>query len=151
MSRKIDLTKPLSDEDRQYLTDRGRLNDVAVADANAGGADSAPAPTVTPGGVSGVTVGGSSPLTQDPSAARYTPATPAVQAGDGLEGSEQEKDAAAAEAVSNGDYEAKGVLVKHLQAEIDRRNEDRDEDDHIPRTGTKDDLIDRLKTDDASE
>lgn len=32
MSRQIDLTKPLSDEDRQYLTDRDRWRDIATAD-----------------------------------------------------------------------------------------------------------------------
>lgn len=37
LSRKIDLTKALSDEDRQYLLDRGRHYDIAVADANAAG------------------------------------------------------------------------------------------------------------------
>lgn len=32
MSRQIDLSQPLSDEDRQYLLDRGRLRDIAIAD-----------------------------------------------------------------------------------------------------------------------
>lgn len=32
MSRNIDLTQPLSDEDRQYLMDRSRLRDIALAD-----------------------------------------------------------------------------------------------------------------------
>ena len=150
MSRKVDITKPLSDEDRQYLLDRGQHAKIAQADAAAGGDDSALAASTTPGGVSGVTVGGSSPLAQDPSVGRYTPAEPAVQAGDGLT-SDDDKDAKAEAAIADRDYEAKGVLVKHLQAEIDRRNEDRDEDDQIPRTGTKDDLVDALKADDASE
>lgn len=33
MSRQIDLTKPLSDEDRKYLQDRCRWRDIATADA----------------------------------------------------------------------------------------------------------------------
>lgn len=37
MSRQIDLTKPLSDEDREYLLARNRKRDVALADANAKG------------------------------------------------------------------------------------------------------------------
>lgn len=32
MSREIDLTKPLSDEDRKYLEDRCRWRDIAIAD-----------------------------------------------------------------------------------------------------------------------
>jgi hypothetical protein len=149
VSRKVDLTKPLSDEDRQYLTDRGRLNDIAVADANARGEDSAPVAQTTPAGVSGVSVGGGSPLATDPSHGRFAPAEPALQTGDGLKEGD-DKDLAAAEAISNGDYDAKGVTVAHLQAEIDRRNEDRDEDDELPRSGTKQELIDRLTEDDKS-
>lgn len=34
MSRKIDLTKPLSDEDRQYLEDRAMHREIAEADGN---------------------------------------------------------------------------------------------------------------------
>ena len=34
MSRKVDLSKPLSDDDRQYLSDRCRWDDLREADAN---------------------------------------------------------------------------------------------------------------------
>lgn len=34
MSREIDLSKPLSDEDRAYLVDRDRWRDLAVADGH---------------------------------------------------------------------------------------------------------------------
>lgn len=146
MSRKIDLTKPLSDEDRQYLEDRARHHDIATADANAGYEDDGSGPLTSPVGVSGVSVGGSSPLSTDPTAARFATPGPAVQAGDGLKDT---TDPAAA--VAEGDYEAKGVLVSHLQDEIDRRNEDLDEDEKIPRSGTKAELIARLQADDASE
>jgi hypothetical protein len=37
MSRNIDLTKPLSDEDRDYLLARARHREIALADANAAG------------------------------------------------------------------------------------------------------------------
>ena len=37
-----------------------------------------------------------------------------------------------------------------LKAEIDRRNADRDEDDHLSKSGNKDDLIARLEEDDAA-
>lgn len=38
-----------------------------------------------------------------------------------------------------------------LKAEIDSRNEGRDEDDHLSKAGNKQDLIDRLVEDDESE
>jgi hypothetical protein len=135
MSRKIDLTKPLSDEDRQYLEDRARHHDIATADANAGYEDDGSGPLTSPVGVSGVSVGGSSPLQQDPTAARFATPGPAVQAGDGLKTEEG--------------YQS--MKVAELQDEIDRRNETRDEDEQIPRSGTKQDLIDRLTADDQSE
>lgn len=37
MSREIDLTEPLSDADRQYLVDRSRFDLIAAADAMAAG------------------------------------------------------------------------------------------------------------------
>lgn len=44
MSKKIDLDKPLSEEDRQYLLDRDRHRDVEYADGLAVGGESEKAP-----------------------------------------------------------------------------------------------------------
>ncbi len=44
MSRQIDLSKKLSDEDRQYLIDRSRLVEVAANDARFGREQEAPDP-----------------------------------------------------------------------------------------------------------
>lgn len=44
-----------------------------------------------------------------------------------------------------------GWTKVELQAEIDNRNEMRDEEDHLPRTGNKDDLIAVLEEDDEAE
>lgn len=43
------------------------------------------------------------------------------------------------------------MTKKELQAEIDNRNADRDEDEHLSKSGKKDDLIARLQEDDAEE
>jgi hypothetical protein len=47
MSRNIDLTKPLSPEDEQYLRDRDRFRDIELAKANTAKA-SAPADSDSP-------------------------------------------------------------------------------------------------------
>jgi hypothetical protein len=52
--------------------------------------------------------------------------------------------------VEDGDYEAKGVTKAHLEDEIDRRNEDRDESEHISKSGSKADLVKRLQEDDEA-
>lgn len=128
MSRKVDLSKPLSEEDEAYLRERGRLADIARANGTEQG-------TSVPGGINGVNTGGSSPTVTDPRmGARHNPAdAPTLQAGDGAKPLEDPDSA----------------TVKELQAEIDRRNEGRSEEDRLARTGTKQELIDRLEADDA--
>lgn len=61
-----------------------------------------------------------------------------------------EDDGEGADLVADGDYEAKGVTKAHLEAEIDRRNEGRDEADKISKTGNKGELIKALQADDAA-
>lgn len=56
--------------------------------------------------------------------------------------------AESAEAIANGDYEAKGVTRPDLEAEIDRRNAERGEDDQISKSGNKGDLVAALQADD---
>lgn len=59
---------------------------------------------------------------------------------------------AVGQAIEDGDYEAKGVTAKLLQDEIDRRNEEREDDDKIVPDGTKKaDLIAALQADDDTE
>lgn len=50
------------------------------------------------------------------------------------------------EAPAGDDYES--LKVADLKAEIERRNEGRDEEDQIPATGNKADLVEALAADD---
>lgn len=55
-----------------------------------------------------------------------------------------------AQAIEDGDYEAKGVTKAHLEDEIDRRNEGRDDADKISKSGNKGDLVKALQADDGA-
>jgi hypothetical protein len=57
MSKQVDLTKPLSDEDRKYLADRGQWEAIRTADMNAGAQSDDPAPDPTATGVGDVPKG----------------------------------------------------------------------------------------------
>lgn len=65
MSRVIDLSKPLSEDDRQYLLDRGQEQRVAVLDAQFAGEDADPHDSL-PAGVGDVLPHEQSPDAQVP-------------------------------------------------------------------------------------
>jgi hypothetical protein len=57
-------------------------------------------------------------------------------------------DGDAEDSVADGDYEAKGVTKAHLEDEIDRRNQGREDADKISKSGSKGDLVKALQADD---
>lgn len=121
MSRTIDLTEPLSEEDRQYLLDRGREQQVFANDAK---------------------------FSNDPEAIRralYIPGTSVDKA----EGVPETPDGPLDDdGESEDNYET--WTHDALQEEIRRRNaeDDRDEEDHLAVSGNKAELIARLREDD---
>lgn len=130
MSRKIDLTKPLSDEDRQYLLDRGRLRDIAQADGNTEAANP------VPGGLDGVNTGGASPTAKDPRlGARIKVGEPTVQAGDALEDEDDDnvlKGAALEQALEDRGLPKTGTADEKRArvAEYDAANGSEDDEDN---------------------
>lgn len=54
------------------------------------------------------------------------------------------------DSVADGDYESKGVTKAHLEAEIDRRNQGREDGDKISKSGSKADLVKALQADDGA-
>lgn len=74
-----------------------------------------------------------------------------VRFADDLDGDFEVDEEAEAEEQEVEDYNGPEWTVKTLTAEIDARNEERDEDDQItPDTGKKDDLIQALLDDDEA-
>lgn len=69
--------------------------------------------------------------------------------GSGGEGEEFAGYDSAEDAIDDGEYGAKGVTKAHLEAEIDRRNKDREESAKVSKSGNKDALIKALEADDA--
>lgn len=61
----------------------------------------------------------------------------------------EESDGKSAAGDGDGPVAYEDQKVADLKAEIERRNEDRDEDAHLPKSGTKAELIAVLEADDA--
>lgn len=144
MSKKIDLSKPLSAEDEQYLRDRGRLADIARAN----GEDPTSAGGPATGGVSGVSVGGAGLGSADNTAGAASVRAAAQREQQQADNADPDSPEAK---IAAGEYDAKGVTKDHLLAEINKRNEGREEADQIPTDGKKDDLIAALEADDDTD
>lgn len=166
MSRQIDLTKPLSDEDRQYLVDRARHHDLALNEEYLAEQEAAKEP-IDDGNTGDInpydkddgtdllagTHPGETAVTEaqrqqvlaqqseeDPNKVVEgdgSPLQPTQQAGDG----ESEHD-------DNYD-DAEAWSYRDLQKEIGDRNEGRDEDSRMSASGSREDLVERLRADDA--
>lgn len=125
MSRTIDLTKALSEEDREYLLARGREQQVFANDAQ---------------------------FSDDPEAiqrALYIPGT-AVDKPEGVPETPNEPfDDGAEDAETEDNYETWNH--DKLQEEIRRRNSEYAEEFQMAVSGTKKELIARLREDDASD
>lgn len=70
--------------------------------------------------------------------------------GSGAAGADEDDYDSPEDAVAERAYNARGVTVDHLKAEIDARNEERDEDSQISKDGKKADLIAALQADDTA-
>jgi len=122
MARDIDLTKPLSERDREYLLARGREQQVFNNDAQ---------------------------FTNDPEArarALYIPGT-AIDKAEGV------LDTPPADAAPDGETEDNYETWTHdkLQEEIRSRNATYEEEFQMPVSGTKAELVARLREDDESD
>lgn len=166
MSRQIDLTKPLSDEDRQYLVDWSRTDDLRKNAEYLAEQDAAALEPIDDGNTGDVNpfekddgsdlMAGTHPgeravtesqrqavkdlQSEDPNKVTKdgdSPLRPTQQAGD-------------AESEHDDNYDdADAWSYRDLQKEIGERNEDRDEDSKIPASGSREDLVARLRADDA--
>ena len=149
MSRQIDLTQPLSDEDRQYLQDRGRLRDIQTADANANGteppsslpddslaASTERSPSAQPASVGAQTAGPAATADTNQSADLASPATD--HTADTAEGGEPESE-------DNYDDES-AWSYKDLQGEVSER----EAEDKPALNSSRVDLIAWLRQDDES-
>lgn len=151
MSRQIDLTQALSDEDREYLVSRGRLEDIRANDEQFGD----PGDKFVP--IDDGNTGDVDPFKADDGndqMANMHPGEKPLTEVQGLEvnrggGSEQ------ADAEDTRDYDEPYTewSKADLQKEIDERNADEDRDPDAPkiaRTGTVQELAGRLTDDDAN-
>jgi hypothetical protein len=153
MSRQIDLSQPLSDEDRAYLKARGRLNEIAMADAMASGEDYSES-MLSAGEVLSHDDGNRlSPNTGDvnpiPRDQRNNLGPgygndPSI-AGQGVDPDETVEVPIGQSGGQVLDYNA--FTRDELEEEIDRRNSDRDEEYHISKKGKKADLVAALEDD----
>lgn len=136
MSREVDLTKPLSDEDREYLQNNNRLTDIARADGKIG-EDGFPLPDDS---VEGSHV--QSPQQTDPSLGAVTtvPEQPLEPGQIGVQ--PQSADAGDAEAPSDNYDDEDAWSYRELQEEAGKRED-------VPATGSREALIEALRKDDA--
>lgn len=139
MSRTVDLSSRLSEEDREYLLARGREQDVLNNDARfTDDAEAARFAAYVPGTsvdrADGVphTVGG------DPRV---------VMGGGGTDGTPEFAESARLDAETEDNYE--NWTKKQLKAEIEQRNSELPEDEQMPVSGDKPDLIELLRNNDA--
>lgn len=134
MARKINPDKPLSDKDRQWLTDWNRIAQIKEHDLAhpPKGARSEPEPEPDEAGglQSGSDSSGEQEEPTDPE--KGEPDSPAAQ--------ESEPD----DEDDDGDwYEDEGVTNDHLKDELGKRE--------LSKSGNKDELIARLREDDAAD
>lgn len=147
MSRSIDLTSALSDEDRQYLVDRGRLTDIARADAAANG-EEWHASTLTEG--RSLDPNGPAPL--PPNTGDVNPVPPEQRNHPWGSSMSDDSDQTQETEIGNTggqlmDYEQ--FTKAQLKAEIERRNELLEEGaELLPHSGNKAELIAVLEADD---
>lgn len=140
MSREVDLDQPLSEEDRQYLQDRGKHADIRANDERFGG-----------------------PVEEDEEALdnkimdlEEQAAVLRARKAALVAAREQEEAGVTDRTVVNGeggdepddDYDDPAWTKAKLQAEIEKRNEDRDDDGKMSSAGTKAQLVERLRADD---
>jgi hypothetical protein len=150
MSRQIDITKPLSDEDRQYLEDRARHEDLR---RNAEIVGEREADVLTP--INDGNTGDVDPFKADDGTEQITGTNPgertvtAAQAADTGVPTADDADDAGDEPDDDYDDEDEWSF-RDLQAEIKDRNEGRDEADKISAQGSRPELIARLREDDAA-
>lgn len=155
LSRQIDLSQKLSDEDRQYLLDHGREYDIALSDGMTQDqptvthtGDVSPIPeTATEGGIRSTDGAVPSGPATDAAAAGM----PGIVAADGSlpEGGQEPS---TAPAPLEAPYDREGVTKKMLIAEIDRRNAlpENAEYEPISKAGDKDALVAALNEDDEA-
>lgn len=150
MSKQIDLTQPLSDEDRAYLIQRGREYDVEQSDAMFRTAKEQQVPHT---GDVGTTLdsGTNAALANQTQTVETTAASAAAAAGmPGIVTADDPGELEANAEALQPPYDAEGVTKKQLIAEIQRRNAlpENAEYEDIPTSGSKDDLVARLNEDD---
>jgi len=136
MSREIDLSEPLSDEDRKYLEERADYHRLSENKRMTEGED----PFSYEGQGPGVDDTGLRANTGDmgaPDPERVDPGV--IQASDGDPG----------ESTVEKAYEDQ--TNQELRNEIRRRNEDRDPEDRLPVSGDKAALVATLKKDDEGD
>jgi hypothetical protein len=138
MSKGIDFSKPLSDEDRTYLEARGRYADIERTD-NTTGVQTPPYGEGDGTGLQPVSV-----LSSEVAANRKAALLAELAA---IEAAEAGSDAPAEE---EADAPYTEWTLDELKAEIDRRNESREGDARIAKTGSVKVLADRLYGDDET-
>lgn len=152
MSRNIDLTQPLSDEDRQYLVDRARHDDIRFADEVAEGkrdADEGISPAL-PAAATGTAQSAS------------TTSPDAVPAADGAQTAAQaptgDQPVNPAQGAQSGDQtgdpapwdDEEAWSYSDIQEEVrNRREEDGDDYDGPALNSSREDLVAWLDADDA--
>lgn len=145
MSKQIDLSKPLSDFDRQYLVDRGRYDLIAIADDTERDAVAEKLADEAP----------DAPST-DSARAQQQREPQTAPGGDNPRplsaGGQEQHDAGSGEEEEGDNYDDKDVWsYAELQSEIKDRNEesDRAEEDKMSAAGSREELIERLRADDV--
>lgn len=142
MSREVDLDKPLSDEDRLYLQDRGKHADIRANDERFGGGPAEDDEEALDNKIMD--------LEEQAAVLRARKASLVAAR-------EQEESGVTDQTVVNGegggdesdeDYDDPAWTKAKLQAEIEKRNEDRDDDGKMSSVGTKAQLVERLRADD---
>lgn len=140
MSMEVDLSTPLTEEERQYLHMRGRLSDIQRAD-DLHGVEGAPVPEgdgTGPGVMALGTAEQSAQRREQLLAELRAMGVPVVVADESTEEVEEAPP-----------YETWNS--KDLNAEIDRRNMDRADGDKISKSGSVSERADRLYMDDEKQ
>jgi hypothetical protein len=128
----VDVSTPLTQEERNYLSERGLYAEIERADGLSG----TESPELPAGDGTGLRL---APLnTAEARAARAEQLRRELAE---LEGTD-----AASESAEEDSYE--DWKLEDLKAEIDTRNDGRPADQKLSKTGTKQDLVDRLYADD---
>ena len=143
MSKQIDMTKPLSDDDRSYLHDRGRFAEIEANDAEFGERKPPEDDDTLEEQIYNLEEQLAVLRTRlaHRNLAREQEAVGVVDrtAVDGEGGEEEEAD----------NYDE--LSVAKLKEEIALRNKDREPGDRISQAGSKAELIDRLRADDEAD